>query len=627
MATNFVPEPEELEQLIIDTVRKTVSSGKRVSSKYICDTLLRTHGLDSSPTMLQLTLMIATGKLKDVPWRGKESLKVAESMPGSQVESVSDKDKPRKLSNDEGRLKACRNELQSVAEAEKQISDENSDSSDSSDSETESSQSETDTEQMKSGSRSNLEIPRIYLKNMDTDLEETKQRLHVLEEKFEKIEKNVVLQLNSSMNKNSDAEKAKKDFEMKIEKLETEKNLLVDENFGLRLQILDLKALLQVKSNQVNAQGELSPSKNPFCDNFVIKDGPWQFPKQTTKIRQFGMDPLKTAVPLMNSFGALTDMEDNEIWQNAPNYENQQVLFPRGLGNKEKLTKTVNSIIMNTAPSEKRFEDNIVTNRQVIDERRKEKKNVVPCEKTWAEAAKTGSTETIRDKLNTTQYSPQVSRQNTVKFRHHQEGRPNDVQITQDTRADFTWEDFDEDADQHKWSFNGKEKRKPVVSIIGDSILGGIRKQEMNKHVRGNFTIVKSFKGATVNDMESYIIPTLNRKPDGLIIHCGTNDLRDSEPTEIARKITKLAVNASKTVKNVAVSSILARGDSELIDVKRRKVNIALEKELENSRIELIKHEYIEREWENMLYKDGIHLNQDGTNALGGDFVSFLNSV
>ena len=429
------------------------------------------------------------------------------------------------------------------------------------------------------------------------------------------------------MNKNSDAEKAKKDFEMKIEKLETEKNLLVDENFGLRLQILDLKALLQVKSNQVNAQGELSPSKNPFCDNFVTKDGPWQFPKQTTKSRQFGMDPLKTAVPLMNSFGALTDMEDNEIWQNAPNYENQQVLFPRGLGNKEKLTKTVNSIIMNTAPSEKRFEDNIVTNRQVIDERRKEKKNVVPCEKTWAEAAKTGSTETIRDKLNTTQYSPQVSRQNTVKFRHHQEGRPNDVQITQDTRADFTWEDFDEDADQHKWSFNGKEKRKPVVSIIGDSILGGIRKQEMNKHVRGNFTIVKSFKGATVNDMESYIIPTLNRKPDGLIIHCGTNDLRDSEPTEIARKITKLAVNASKTVKNVAVSSILARGDSELIDVKRRKVNIALEKELENSRIELIKHEYIEREWENMLYKDGIHLNQDGTNALGGDFVSFLNSV
>ena len=135
--------------------------------------------------------MIATGKLKDVPWRGKESLKVIESTPESQVESVSDKDKPRKLSNDEGRLKACRNELQSVAEAEKQISDQNSDSSDSSDCETESSQSETDMKETESGIRSNLEIPRIYLNNLDTDLEETKQRLHVLEEKFEKIENNV----------------------------------------------------------------------------------------------------------------------------------------------------------------------------------------------------------------------------------------------------------------------------------------------------------------------------------------------------------------------------------------------------------------------------------------------------
>ena len=64
-----------------------------------------------------------------------------------------------------------------------------------------------------------------------------------------------------------------------------------------------------------------------------------------------------------------------------------------------------------------------------------------------------------------------------------------------------------------------------------------------------------------------------------------------------------------------------------LIDVKRRKANIELEKELDNSRIDLIKHEYIEREWENMLYKDGIHSNVDGTNASGGDFVSFLNSV
>ena len=126
--------------------------------------------------------MIATGKLKDVPWRGKESLKVVESMPGSKVDSVSDKDKPRKLSNDEGRLRACRNELQSVAEAEKQILNLSSVSSES-ESKIESSQREFDMEKTESG-RPKLEIPRLYLNNLDTGLEETKQRLHVLEKKL-----------------------------------------------------------------------------------------------------------------------------------------------------------------------------------------------------------------------------------------------------------------------------------------------------------------------------------------------------------------------------------------------------------------------------------------------------------
>ena len=85
-------------------------------------------------------------------------------------------------------------------------------------------------EQPESGIRSNLEIPRIYLKSLDTDLEETKQRLHVLKEKFEKIENSVEWQLNSGVNKNGDVERAKKDFKMMIEKLGTEKNVLVDEN-------------------------------------------------------------------------------------------------------------------------------------------------------------------------------------------------------------------------------------------------------------------------------------------------------------------------------------------------------------------------------------------------------------
>ena len=91
--------------------------------------------------------------------------------------------------------------------------------------------------------------------------------------------------------------------------------------------------------------------------------------------------------------------------------------------------------------------------------------------------------------------------------------------------------------------------------------------------------------------MESYIIPTLKRNPDVLIIHCGTNDLRKENPGKIATKITRVALEAKKTVQKVAVSSILARGDSDHLERKRVKVNMMLQKSLADNKIDLIEHE------------------------------------
>ena len=118
----------------------------------------------------------------------------------------------------------------------------------------------------------------------------------------------------------------------------------------------------------------------------------------------------------------------------------------------------MHSGIMYTGPVENISEDNIVhvTNSLVIDEIRKEKRNVIPGEKTWAETTKTGPVETTgerlittRDRLNKTKYSAQDLSLNNIKFRHNQEGRPTDVRLTKDTRAEFTWEDSDKDANQH----------------------------------------------------------------------------------------------------------------------------------------------------------------------------------
>ena len=40
---------------------------------------------------------------------------------------------------------------------------------------------------------------------------------------------------------------------------------------------------------------------------------------------------------------------------------------------------------------------------------------------------------------------------------------------------------------------------------------------------------VKSISGAKTKCMKSYIIPTVELKPDAIIIYCGTNDLRRQE--------------------------------------------------------------------------------------------------
>ncbi len=66
--------------------------------------------------------------------------------------------------------------------------------------------------------------------------------------------------------------------------------------------------------------------------------------------------------------------------------------------------------------------------------------------------------------------------------------------------------------------------------MIGDSITKGVRKQEINRRVRYMNTYVKSFPGAPTDDMESYIIPTVKREPDYVIVHYGTNDPRTDEP-------------------------------------------------------------------------------------------------
>ncbi len=103
--------------------------------------------------------------------------------------------------------------------------------------------------------------------------------------------------------------------------------------------------------------------------------------------------------------------------------------------------------------------------------------------------------------------------------------------------------------------------RKPTVSIVGDSMLRRLRKQDINKEVPHVKAFIKTFPGATIEHMHSYLEPTIGMNPDGVIIMCGTNNLKKEPPESTANKLIDLAISTKRRVKQVAVSSILHRGD------------------------------------------------------------------
>ena len=79
-------------------------------------------------------------------------------------------------------------------------------------------------------------------------------------------------------------------------------------------------------------------------------------------------------------------------------------------------------------------------------------------------------------------------------------------------------------------------------------------------------TYVKAFPGATVEDMSDYIMPSLRRKPEEVILHVGTNNLKSSEPLEIAEGIVNLRLkiqNHSPDCK-ITLSSLISRSDQTL---------------------------------------------------------------
>ena len=70
--------------------------------------------------------------------------------------------------------------------------------------------------------------------------------------------------------------------------------------------------------------------------------------------------------------------------------------------------------------------------------------------------------------------------------------------------------------------------------------------KDCNMSSRTQKVVLKHFGGAETKNIEPYVIPTVEQKPDNVILHTGTNDLKTIDtPGEIT--ILSLAMTARRT--------------------------------------------------------------------------------
>ena len=161
--------------------------------------------------------------------------------------------------------------------------------------------------------------------------------------------------------------------------------------------------------------------------------------------------------------------------------------------------------------------------------------------------------------------------------------------------------------------------------ICGDSMVKNVKSWDLKRRSENIENIsVKVFNGATVKDMISYCQPSVERKPDKIILHAGTNDLSNKKLSEvkIAESIVQLAKSIEEKGVKVVVSGLIARGD--YLETKRKRVNLILADMCRDERFRFVDHPNIEPLQH--LNRSKLHLNREGDNILAENFLEVCKS-
>ena len=118
---------------------------------------------------------------------------------------------------------------------------------------------------------------------------------------------------------------------------------------------------------------------------------------------------------------------------------------------------------------------------------------------------------------------------------------------------------------------------------------------------------MRKFPGATGDDMYHYLVPLIQKQPDNIILHAGTNDAFSCNSSEIVNNILKLRSFISQKLPNanITLSKLIMRSDTAAGKVTIEEVS----KQLNDFDFDIIDNRNLSREH---LNGRGLHLNTKG---------------
>ncbi|CAB3999511.1 Scavenger receptor cysteine-rich type 1 M130 [Paramuricea clavata] len=173
---------------------------------------------------------------------------------------------------------------------------------------------------------------------------------------------------------------------------------------------------------------------------------------------------------------------------------------------------------------------------------------------------------------------------------------------------------------KHNQQNSGSNSTESPIAILGDSMIKMLNPSRLRRSI-GRKTIVKTFPGASVTDMKHYVKPTLEKNPELIVLHVGTNDIHQKEPEEIVKEMESLCTGiVTNSLAKVAISEIIQRED-ESRNIKIKNTNNLLAKLCSKYKWAIVQHGNINI---SNLHASGLHLNITGTATLAKNYINFL---